>query len=142
MYLVICCQPLSCGQVMQCPCMFHTARAGGQVSMGSNACMGQDACSGIQHVIKELAEKVVCWVVSGGSSCISWALGSSRPQKLQLTEHTGYKNVSKGSWSLAIRLCRYAATKACWPRPSQTAPDHAGRLTASSLKPVAHCCRT
>jgi len=52
---------------------------------------------------------------------------ASRPQKLQLTEHTGYKNVSKGSWSLAIRLCRYAAIKACWPRPSQTAPDHAGR---------------
>jgi len=48
----------------------------GQVSMGSNACMGQDACSGIYHVVEELAEKVVCWVDSGGSSCISWALGS------------------------------------------------------------------
>ena len=40
-------------------------------------CMNMSlTCRGNQHVVKVLAEKVVCWVDSGGPRCISWASGS------------------------------------------------------------------
>ena len=42
----------------------------GPASMAKHGGSKQGACSGIQHVMKELAEKVVCWVDPGGSSCI------------------------------------------------------------------------